>query len=125
MPAPDPYKSPLVRKAGLRVLPGQEGFASLPYAATISTASDGTFTVSLPASMFSAAPVIEAVVLISSARPHVVTLTAVSASSVSGFVLRGRKLPATIAALTDLQDFDPWESPGVVQVCLMAKAAAP
>ena len=50
---------------------------------------------------------------VSSVVGHAVTLTTVSATSISGFVKRSRTLPASIAVLADLQSYEPWESPGV------------
>ena len=127
MPIPRDYTSPLVTTPALRILSGPEGAAGLsvvPFAQTIATAADGTFTTAIPVDTFASAPVVQAAVLVASARAHAVTLTAVSATSISGFVKRSRTLPAVIAVLADLQNYDPWESPGVVSVCLMAQDAS-
>lgn len=124
MPIPVPYTSPLMTAPALRVMAGPSGISIVPFAATIATAADGTFTAAIPVDTFAAAPVVQAAVLAVSARAHAVTLTAVSATSISGFVKRSRTLPAVIAVLADLQSYDPWESPGVVSVCLMAQAAS-
>ena len=56
-------------------------------------AADGTFTAAIPVDTFAAAPVVQASVLAASARAHAVTRTAVSATSISGFVKRSRPLP--------------------------------
>lgn len=93
------------------------------YAKTVTTAADGTFSISLPAGLFAAAPVVSVIGLAAS-RDHVATLSLVSTTSIQGRVRKSRPLPASITAFSDLQSYDVFESPGVMTIHVTATEAA-
>jgi hypothetical protein len=94
------------------------------FAEAKATNSGGAATFTFTPGLFLSSPVISLVVEAAGPREYVAEVSAVDEAGCTVRVRRSRALPAVIADVTDLQNFDPWEASGVCIVHLTATSAA-
>lgn len=91
----------------------------------VNTTSSGLFSVTFPDGFFSTRPMVSVEVIATNTRVHSHNTRLLTTTQITGVVKRSRPLPSSISLLTNLQSYDTWVDPGVVQVCIKAEEIIP